>query len=152
MPQTDMRLFMETGQPDGAWADAEGQVVTIRDRGRRLYVSLNWRRGFRENKRDAEHARANNVARIHCTTPTIDRIATIAMESPNGFGGLYLCRYGDYWIAMNGSVTKSYAMKLPADFGPPLRDLVSSSAWLREAIPDLKPGATIVLCSAQPQQ
>ena len=49
------------------------------------------------------------------TMPAFDRIATIAMDSPHGFGKLYLCRYGPYLIGMNLSADTTYA--LPATPG-----------------------------------
>ena len=101
LPPTDARLPMEADGPDFAWADEQGGTVVVKHGADRLYASLNWRRGFEDDKRDPEHVRVNNVARIHFTQPTMDRIATIAMDSPQGFGKLYVCRYGAYFIAMN---------------------------------------------------
>ena len=115
LPPTDERLPMEANHADFAWADEQGGTVAVKHGGCRLYASLNWRRGFKGNKRDPDHTRVNNIARIHFTEPTMDRIATIAMDSPYGFGKLYVCRYGDYFIAMN--LTKDATYEVPAPVG-----------------------------------
>src|SRR5437016_5777372 len=95
LPPTAARLPMEPDQPDFAWADEQGGAVALKHQDARLYLSLNWRRGFMGGKRDAQHTQVNNLARVHFTTPAVDRIATMAMESADGFGRFYLCRYGD---------------------------------------------------------
>ena len=48
--------------------------VVVKHRGVRMYLALNWRRGFKDNKRDAQHTQVNNIARVHFTTPTVDRL------------------------------------------------------------------------------
>ena len=58
--------------------------------------------------------RANNIARVHFTTPAVDRIATFAMESPHGFGKLYVCRYGDYLVGMNLTEGTTFTLSLRA--------------------------------------
>ena len=146
LPPAAVRLPMEPESPDFAWADEQGLAVAAKDQGARMYMSLNWRRGFKDNQRDPEHAWANNIARIHFTTPTVDRIATIAMESPDGFGGLYLCRYGDYFVAMNASAEKSCAVPLPPEMPKaPLKDLISGRTFPAGQLPQLGPRSTMVL-------
>jgi hypothetical protein len=144
LPATDYRLPMEDGQPDYAWADEQGATVVVKHRGMRLYMSLNWRRGFQGDKRDAAHAQVNNIARIHCTTAGIDRIATVAMESPHGFGRLYLCRYGPYLVGMN--LTDSTTYNLPVPAGAALAvDLLSGKAFDPKGEVDVPPATTRVL-------
>jgi hypothetical protein len=57
----------------------------------------------------------DNIAQIHFTTPTIDRLATIAMNNVGGFGGLYTCRYGPYFVATNLSSSGSASCTMPSD-------------------------------------
>lgn len=114
MPSVNVRLFMESGQPDMAWVDEWGHAVAVRHKdGSKLYASLQWRRGFKPGGRSPNHVRVNNLARIHYTTPIIDRIATILMEAPYGFGKLYICRYGPYFIAMNLTDETAYTVHSP---------------------------------------
>jgi hypothetical protein len=120
------RLPMEASAPDAAWADEQGSVVAIKNRSERTFLSLNWRRGFKDGIRDAAHAQVNNVLRVHMTTPTVDRIVTAtSMQSPEGFGKFYIARYGPYLIGMNLSASDSYALPIPA--GSPARgaDLIA---------------------------
>ena len=144
IPPAAARLPMEDGQPDFAWADEQAAAVAVRDRGARLYMALNWRRGFKGNQRDPEHATVNNIARVHCTTPAVDRIATLAMESPHGFGGLYVCRYGDYLVGMNGSEDATYDLPLPPGAAAAV-DLVSRKACDGGAGIRVPPLTTVVL-------
>lgn len=124
LPPAAFRLPMEDTQPDFAWADEQAATVAVKHRGLRLYMVLNWRRGFQGDKRDAQHTQANNIARIHCLTPAFDRIATIAMESPQGFGKFYICRYGPYLVGMNLTADTPYRLPLPAGLASAV-DLVS---------------------------
>ena len=144
LPPTDARLPMEPDQPDFAWADEQGAAVAVKHRGARMYVSLNWRRGFKDDKRDAEHTRVNNTARVHFTTPTVDRIATIAMESPQGFGKLYVCRYGDYLIGMNLTDETEFTLPVPPGVDT-AKDLVSGKALELKTPPRIPPSTTLVL-------
>jgi hypothetical protein len=144
LPPTDCRLPMEDGQPDYAWADEQGGTVVVKHRGARIYMSLNWRRGFSEGKRDAKHAQVNNIARVHYTTPTIDRIATIAMESPYGFGKLYICRYGDYLVGMNLTEDTTYKLPVSRKAGAAV-DLISGKSYPLATSPQVPPSSTRVL-------
>jgi hypothetical protein len=111
LPAVPSRLPMEDGQPDFAWADAVAGSAAIRNCGDRLFATLNWRRGFTGGVADAQHARANNIARIHLTRDRYDHVATINMTSLFGFGQLYWAAFGPYSIGMNASATTTY------DFG-----------------------------------
>lgn len=61
------RLPMTPGQPDFVFSDEEDGVVAIKNGDEILYASLYWR---------ARNA-VNSLARVHFTTPTIDRIAVV---------------------------------------------------------------------------
>jgi hypothetical protein len=58
---------MSPGSPDFVFSDEEDGVVAIKNGDEILYASLYWR---------ARNA-VNFLARIHLTTPTVDRIATV---------------------------------------------------------------------------
>ena len=69
-PQT-ARLPMTPGQPDFVFSDEEDGVVAIKNGDEILCASLYWR---------ARYA-INNLARVHFTTPQIDRIAVVQEET-----------------------------------------------------------------------
>jgi len=144
LPKVGLRLFMEPGQPDRAWVDEWGHTVAVRHRdGSRLYVSLQWRRGFKPEGRGLEFVRANNLARIHYTMPTIDRVATVLMEAPYGFRKLYICRYGPYFIAMN--LTNDVTYSVNASASKKAIDLVTGK-WVDASKPiRLPPKSSVVL-------
>jgi hypothetical protein len=144
LPPSAARLPMEDAQPDFAWTDEQAGAVVVRHGGMRLYAALNWRRGFSGAKRDPEHTVANNIARVHCTTATIDRIATIVMESPHGFGKLYLCRYGPYLVGMNLSEADTYEAPVPPEVAG-AADLVSGQTFAAGRPALLPPLTTRVL-------
>lgn len=118
LPPTAARLPFEAGRPDWAWADEEAGVVVMKRGNVRLAASLNWRHGFKQNahhRRSLKNVRINNLARVHYTTPTIDRIANVRMKTIGGFRGMYVCRYGPVLVAMNRSTGKSIEVDVPAD-------------------------------------
>ncbi|MCS7254052.1 MAG: hypothetical protein NZ781_08535 [Armatimonadetes bacterium] len=144
MPPTNVRLFMEHAQPDMAWVDELGHVVAVRHSdGSRLYVSLQWRRGFKAGGRSPKHVRVNNLARIHHTTQIFDRIATIFMEAPNGFGKLYILRYGPYFIAVNLTDDTTYTVNVP--FVSEAIDIVTGKQVYSQKHIHLLPRRSIVL-------
>jgi hypothetical protein len=120
-PATATRISTEAGQPDFAWVDPQGCTVAAQQTATngdisRLYVELEWRRGFSSSTvRTLATAQVDNIARVHYTTPTIDRIATINMDNPGGFGGLYACRYGPYFIAANLNTSTPASYTMPPD-------------------------------------
>jgi hypothetical protein len=68
---------MTPGQPDFVFSDEEDGVVAIKNGDEILYASLYWR---------ARNA-VNSLARVHFTTPTIDRIAVVGEDvqfTPSG--------------------------------------------------------------------
>jgi len=76
-PPVAARLPMTPGQPDFVFSDEEDGVVAVKNGDEILYTSLYWR---------AHHA-VNHLARVHYTTPTMDRIAVVretAEFTPSG--------------------------------------------------------------------
>jgi hypothetical protein len=69
-PQSNYRLPMSPGQPDFVFTDEEDGVVALKNGDDILYVSLYWR---------ARNA-VNSLARVHYTTPRVDRIAVVREE------------------------------------------------------------------------
>jgi hypothetical protein len=66
-PPNSRRLPMSPGQPDFVFSDEEDGVVAIKNGDEILYASLYWR---------ARNA-VNFLARVHFTTPTVDRISVV---------------------------------------------------------------------------
>ncbi|MGG4484048.1 putative Ig domain-containing protein [Paenibacillus illinoisensis] len=107
-------LPMEDGHPDFAWADPDAQSVVFKNKGDKVYVTFNYRRG---------NWQYNDMTRIHFTTDHIDRLANVIGSSkagnhvfedtkthPNGKAythtradGFSQVRYGKYAIGMNQS-------------------------------------------------
>jgi hypothetical protein len=136
LPVSAYRFPMEEGQPSTfVWADQDAGVTVVRNCGDRLYASLNWRRGFTDDVADAQHARVNNIARVHATRDRYDRIATIVMDSPAEFGRFYTATFGPYLIGMN--LTADSRFELPG-FAP------ASSAF------ELMTGATVTATAKVP--
>jgi hypothetical protein len=76
-PPSARRLPMTPGQPDFVFSDEEDGVVAVKNGDEILYASLYWR---------ARNA-VNFLARVHFTTPTVDRIAVVqedAQFTPDG--------------------------------------------------------------------
>jgi len=76
-PPAAKRLPMTSGQPDFVFSDEEDGVVAIKNGDEILYTSLYWR---------ARNA-VNFLARVHFTTPTVDRIAIVGEDvqfTPSG--------------------------------------------------------------------
>lgn len=69
-PSQSHLLPMTPGQPDFVFSDEEDGVVAIRNGEEILYASLYWR---------ARYA-INSLARVHFTTPQIDRLAVVQEE------------------------------------------------------------------------
>jgi hypothetical protein len=132
-------LTMERGE-DFAWADETAACVVVSQHGcqERLYVVLNWRHATGATRVPATST-ANNIARIHYTTPLIDRIVTMAMTSTPGYRGLYQVTYGNYVIAMNASVSTSYTVTVPQGHGARTPELISHTQQ--------QPGQSIALAA-----
>lgn len=118
-PLESVRLPFEMGQPDFAWACEMTPVVAAKLGDNRFFAHLHWRNGGT--------AMVNNHARVHYTTPAIERIADVNMQSPLGYGKLYLLKYGPFLIAMNADIKNSYSLKSVKDMtvNRSLQDLVS---------------------------
>jgi len=66
------------------------------------------------------------------------------MESPHGFGQLYICRYGDYLIAMNLSAGATHTLPATPGAGTAL-DLVSGRTVDAGRPVPLPPSSSVVL-------
>jgi hypothetical protein len=71
LPPQEYRLPMTEGQPDFVFADIDDGVIAFKDRGTIFYVSLYWR---------ARHA-INNLSRVHCLTPYMERDSIVCIET-----------------------------------------------------------------------
>lgn len=77
-PPSSKRLPMSPGQPDFVFSDEEDGVIAIKNGDEILYASLYWR----------AHYAVNFLARVHFTSPTIDRIGVVEEAvkfTPSGF-------------------------------------------------------------------
>lgn len=81
-PPQSLRLPMTPGQPDFVFSDEQDGVVAIKNGDEILYASLYWR---------ARYA-VNSLARVHFTTPTVDRIATVHEDVQFEPSGKYFTR------------------------------------------------------------
>jgi hypothetical protein len=86
-PPQAARLPMTPGQPDFVFSDEEDGVVAIKNGDEILYASLYWRARYG----------INELARIHYTTPRIDRIAVVHEETEFTPSGMFYTRPD--WIA-----------------------------------------------------
>ena len=147
LPQTSYRLSNER-EDDFVFTDEEGGSVVVKDGDARMYITLNWRHGYSGTVRSAAEAVPNDIARVHYTTSTIDRIANITMESVDGIFGLYKARYGKYLIMLNCSKTKTYSQSVPDSF---VTDLVTSNTYNPGQTITILPQTTVVLDVSEPQ-
>jgi len=70
-PQSDFKMPMAPRGPDFVFSDEEDGVVAIKNSDEILYVSLYWRARFG----------VNNLAKVHYTTPIIDRVANVHIKT-----------------------------------------------------------------------
>jgi len=70
-PASKKRLPMTQGQPDFVFGDEDAGVVAIKNGAEMLYASLYWRANYA----------VNSLARVHFTTPTVDRIAVVREDT-----------------------------------------------------------------------
>ncbi|MBV9442115.1 MAG: hypothetical protein JO217_05415 [Acidobacteriaceae bacterium] len=130
----------EPGSPDGVFLDPEGGAVSIKNQGDQIFMELNWRPLHGSAKPDPNNEIVNNVARIHHSTATFDRIATISMphDAATGasgaytsgpYGTQYICRWGKYLVALNWQSADA-TLTLPPDMtrGTGI-DLVSGTTY-----------------------
>ena len=117
-PPSPHRLPMTPGQPDFVWADEEDGVVAVKHGDDVLYASLYWR----------ARSAINGLARIHYTTPQMDRIATVHQDERFEPSGLKFTRQDE--------VNAPYLPWLPHYPG----DLHSAMAGEEEPIAKTPPG------------
>jgi hypothetical protein len=88
------RLPMTPGQPDFVFSDEEDGVVAIKNGDEIFYASLYWR---------ARNA-VNFLARVHFTTPAVDRIAVVHEDALFTPGGQFYTRpdYINFGFANGG--------------------------------------------------
>ena len=82
---THMELPMTPGQPDFAWADPQDGVVVVKHNHTRLYISLYYR----------AYDGINRLARIHYTTPIMDRLVRAYEQVHFTPSGKYFVRPDD---------------------------------------------------------
>ena len=118
----------ESAHPDGVWVDPTGSTIAIKHNGEKLDMVLNWRplqNPGQNNKPSGSAEIVNNLARIHDTTATMDRIATVMMPystatgatgsyTSGSYGTLYVGRYGNYLVGLNWQNTNAL-LTLPPD-------------------------------------
>lgn len=134
----DHRYVMEDESIDTyAWYDVTARSVVIKDRGERIYMSLNWRNPMHTENyyntsfvTDEQRIKINNIARVHAVNGRYDRYGYAGMYTDaysetdwtyiNKYGensciqALMICRYGDYTVLMNsrgceGGTARSYS-------------------------------------------
>jgi len=135
----------ETAHGNGVWADPTGSTITIQNNGEKIAMVLNWRPLMSLGNSgipSASHEYVNNLARVHYTTATTDRIATVEMPASaatgasgsyisGSFGTLYVARYGSYLVGLNWQ-SNIATMTLPPDMqtsGDLATDLVSGTTY-----------------------
>jgi len=132
----------EPAHADGVWADPTGSTIMIKHAGERLGMVLNWRPLMTPGVSTAlsPSEPMDNVARVHDTTATTDRIATINMPASAATGAsgnytsgaaetLYIGRYGNYLVGLNRQPSVA-TMTLPPDMTlGTATDLVSGTTY-----------------------
>ncbi len=111
LPPTHIELPMTPGQPDFAWADPQDGVVVVKHNHTRLYISLYYR----------AYDGINRLARIHYTTPTMDRLVRAYEQVQFTPSGKYFVRPDDIdqvqfpgFIPLGNKIHNAYAgEKLP---------------------------------------
>ena len=81
-PPESARLPMTPGQPDFVFSDEEDGVVAIKNGDDILYASLYWRARYG----------INHLARVHYTTPQMDRIAVVQVDTKFTPSGMFYPR------------------------------------------------------------
>lgn len=138
-------LPLEPGGAESAWADAQAGVVTAK-RGsgtERLVVVLNFRHPVGTSGVPST-ATVNDIARVHHTTPQIDRVCTVAMTSSDGFRSLYTLAYGNYLIQMNASLDTSYPTIVPTGAKSTTKNLITGISYAPNHTFVVTPQSTVV--------
>lgn len=89
-------------------------------------------------------ATVNDIARVHHTTPRIDRICTVTMTSSNGFRSLYTLAYGGYLIHMNASHDASYPVTVPTSTASRTKNLITGASYTPNSTFVMAPQTTAV--------
>ncbi|SNT34365.1 Abnormal spindle-like microcephaly-assoc'd, ASPM-SPD-2-Hydin, partial [Granulicella rosea] len=126
---TGVSFLQEATHPDGVFVDPTGSSLAVKYKGETLDMVLNFRPlqapGASGVKPSAANEVVDNLARVHDTTATIDRVATFAMPATTAtgasggytsgaFGTLYIGRYGNYLAGLNWQ-SNAVSMTLPPD-------------------------------------
>ena len=122
---TGVTFLNEKAHADGVWADPTGSTIEIKHAGEQLGMVLNWRPLETPGEKIvlSPTEPMDNIARVHDTTATMDRIATIDMPATEATGAsgnytsgtvgtLYVGRYGNYLVGLNwqtSGATMSFA-------------------------------------------
>ena len=103
------RLPMRDDQPDFAWADEGIGTLAFKHGRRRCWMTMGWRA-----------AGINNIARVHCTEPTFDRIANIRIATQFTPSGRSIARPAQRSGAFvkPGTALLTDGEKLPLAAGP----------------------------------
>ena len=133
----------EAAHADGVWADPTGSTITIKHGGETLGMVLNWRPLKTPGNVTAPSTSketVDNIARVHDTTATMDRIATVMMpaSAANGasgryvsgsFGTLYVGRYGKYLVGLNWQTSSATMALAPDMISGTATDLVTGANY-----------------------
>jgi len=134
----------EPAHGNGVWADPTGSTIAIQNNGEAIRMVLDWRPDeiYNGSITLSPTEPADNIVRIHDTTATMDRIATVMMPSSAATGAsgnyksgatdtLYVARYGNYLVGLNWQ-SAATTMTLPPDMqttGGTATDLVSGANY-----------------------
>lgn len=123
LPDSTARLPQEAGHPDFAWADNVGRSVAARVGDERLFLTMQWRHdtthggsGFAPLA--GKPVTTNGICRVELTTPTIDRLATVACGQSAGgsLTALHTLAFGPWLVAMNSDLYESRVWTVPAGY------------------------------------
>lgn len=138
-----INFLNETAHADGVWADPDGSTIAIKHNGEKLDMVLNFRPLGNPDtnlKPSASAEVVNNLARVHDTTTTIDRIATVMMPysvatgasgsyASGTYGTLYVGRYGNYLVGLNWRSSAATMTLAPDMTSGTATDLVSGENY-----------------------
>jgi len=124
---TGVTFLNETAHGNGVWADPTGNTIAIQNNGEAIRMAINWRltETYGVSTPISTSEPMDNVARIHDTTATMDREATVKMPSSAATGAsgnytsgtaetLYIARYGNYLVGLNYQ-NSAATLTLPPD-------------------------------------
>jgi len=141
---TGVTFLNETAHGNGVWADPTSSTIAIQNNGERVLMTLDWRNTQTPGQTITQSSSEpmDSVLRVHDTTATMDREATVKMPSSaatgasgnytsGAWGTLYIGRYGNYLVGLNWK-TSAATMTLPPDMattGGTGTDLVSGTSY-----------------------